>query len=170
MWILKFWDSFEEQAGGLFLLLAVLLVFVQIVLRAGFGIGLSGIFEFAAFCSTFSVFLTASLGVKRNTHIRVDLISNIVPRRIAFAIEIVVQMLMLVVSLTLLYAGYLLIEESILLGEHSMGTIDIPMWIPQLIMPLAGLLLTLRTIERFVHLIRAGVSSIEPASSELPVT
>ena len=170
MWVLRFWDRFEEQVGGLFLLAAVLLVFGQIVLRAGFGIGLSGIYELAAFCSTFSVLLTASLGVKRNTHIRVDLLSNMLPVKIAFAIEVAVQALMLAVSLGLVYAGYLLIEESILLGERSLGTIEVPMWIPQLVMPLAGLLLALRSVERIVHLVRGGIAAIEPAGSELPTT
>lgn len=170
MWLLKLWDRMEEQTGGLFLLAAVLLVFAQIVLRAGFGIGISGIYELAAFCSTFSVFLTASLGVKRNTHIRVDLIGNLATRPVAFALEIAVQLVMLAVSLCLLYSGVLLVEESLMLGDHTTGTIEIPMWIPQIIMPVAGVLLTLRTIQRIVLLVRGGAGAMTHAPSELPVT
>ncbi|TCT01710.1 TRAP transporter small permease [Aquabacter spiritensis] len=170
MVLLKLWDRMEEQVGGLFLLAAVLLVFAQIVLRAGFGIGISGIYELAAFCSTFSVFLTASLGVKRNTHIRVDLLSNIVPRKAAFALELFVQVLMLGVFLCLLYSGYLLVEESLLLGDHTTGTIEVPMWIPQLIMPVAGLLLTLRTLQRIFFLLHGGIAAVAPSAAELPVT
>jgi len=170
MSVLGLWDRVEEQVGGLFLLVAVLLVFAQIVLRAGFGIGVSGIYEMAAFCSTFSVFLTASLGVKRNIHIRVDLISNLVARPVALALEMLVQALMLAVSLGLLYSGYLLIQESLMLGDSSTGTIEVPMWIPQLIMPIAGLLLTLRTLQRLFLLMRRRVAGLAPSSSELPVT
>lgn len=170
MSVLGLWDRLEEQVGGLFLLAAVLLVFAQIVLRAGFGIGVSGIYEMAAFCSTFSVFLTASLGVKRNIHIRVDLISNLVPRPAALMLEVIVQTLMLAVSLGLLYSGYLLILESLMLGDSTTGTIEVPMWIPQLIMPIAGLLLTLRTLQRLLLLMRRRASALTPSSSELPVT
>ncbi len=170
MWLLRFWDRMEEQVGGLFLLAAVLLVFTQIVLRAGFGIGISGIYELAAFCSTFSVFLTASLGVRRNSHVRVDLLSNIVPRKVAFALELGVQALMLGVCLCLLYSGYLLVEESLMLGDHTTGTIEVPMWIPQLIMPIAGALLTLRTVQRIVRLLREGTAAAAHSAAELPVT
>lgn len=170
MGLLRLWDRVEEQVGGLFLLVAVLLVFGQIVLRAGFGIGISGIYEMAAFSSTFSVFLTASLGVKRNTHIRVDLLSNLVPPPVALALELCVQLLMLVVCLALLYSGYLLIGESLMLGDSSNGTISVPMWIHQLIMPVAGVLLTARTIERLVLLMRHGTAALVPPAAELPVT
>lgn len=168
MLLLKLWDRMEEQVGGLFLLAAVLLVFGQIVLRAVFGIGISGIYELAAFCSTFSVFLTASLGVRRNTHIRVDLVSNLVPRKVAYALEVLVQILMLAVALCLSYSGYLLVEESLMLGDHTTGTIEVPMWVPQLIMPVAGMLITLRALQRLLLLARGG--ALEPAASELPVT
>ncbi|MBJ3774149.1 TRAP transporter small permease [Acuticoccus mangrovi] len=144
----------EEQAGGLFLFVAVALVFAQIVLRVVFNIGISGVYELATFSATFSVLLTASLGVKRNTHVRVDILRNLLSRRGALVLETVVQVLMLTVSLALLYSGWLLVDESLLFGDHTTGTIEIPMWAPQLIMPIAGALLTLRTLQRILSLIR----------------
>lgn len=167
--ILKLWDRMEEQVGGLFLLISVLLVFAQIVLRAVFNIGISGMYELATFSATFSVFFTASLGIRRNTHIRVDLVSNLVSPRAAFALEIAVQVLMLVVCAGLTYSGYLLVDESLMLGDRTTGTIAVPMWIPQMIMPVGGLLMTLRVIQRLAALLRGGVASATPAGSELPV-
>ena len=154
--LLRLWDGFEEQVGGLFLFAAVLLIFAQIVLRAVFSIGISGMYELATFCSTFSVFLTASLGIKKNAHVRVDIVSRIVSPRGALVLEYLVQLTMLAVSLALLYAGYLLVEESLILGDHTTGTIQIPMWAPQLIMPIAGFLLTARTLQQIFVLIRTG--------------
>ena len=74
----RYWDLFEEQAGGLFLLLAVLLVFGQIVARAVFSVGISGLYELATYCAIYSVFLTSSIAIKNNVHIRIDLLANVV--------------------------------------------------------------------------------------------
>jgi C4-dicarboxylate transporter DctQ subunit len=166
--ILDLWDKFEAQVGGLFLFISVLLVFLLIVLRS-LSIGVSGLYEIATFCMIFSVMLTASLGIKRNIHVRIDILSNIVPTSVGYALEIGSMLIVLIVAAYLFYSGYLLVEESLLLGDSTLGTIRVPMWIPQLIMPLGGALMTLRTIERLHFILSGGPRSLQSASSEAHV-
>jgi C4-dicarboxylate transporter DctQ subunit len=163
--ILGLWDKFEAQVGGLFLFISVLLVFLLIVMRL-LNIGVSGLYEIATFCMIFSVMLTASLGIKRNIHVRIDILNNIVPPAVGFLLEIAAMLIVLIVAAYLTYSGCLLVEESLLLGDSTLGTVQVPMWIPQLIMPIGGALMTLRTIERLFFIISAGQAAVQNASAE----
>ena len=102
--LLNLWDQFEAQVGGLFLFISVLLVFLLIVLRS-LSIGVSGLYEIATFCMIFSVMLTASLGIKRNIHVRIDILSNVVPATVGFALEIGAMLIVLIVAAYLSYSA-----------------------------------------------------------------
>jgi len=159
------WDKCEAQIGGLFLFISVLLVFLLIVMRL-LSIGVSGLYEIATFCMIFSVMLSASLGIKRNIHVRIDILNNVVPAAVGFVLEIVAMLVVLTVAAYLTYSGYLLVEESLLLGDSTLGTVQVPMWIPQLIMPFGGALMTLRTLERLHFILSAGPVAAQSASAE----
>lgn len=167
--VTRLWDFFEEQAGGLFLLLAVLLVFGQIVSRSVFGLGVSGLYELATYCAVCSVFLTSSLAIKNNVHIRIDILANMVSPRKAYWLELVVMLVLLVVSAAIAWSGYLVVDESLMLGERTIGTIELPVWALQLILPLAGGLMVLRTLQRLSSLLRRGPAQFHHESSELDV-
>jgi C4-dicarboxylate transporter, DctQ subunit len=156
--VTRFWDFFEEQAGGLFLLLSVLLVFGQIVARFVFNYGVSGLYELATYSAIYSVFLTSSVAIKNNIHIRIDLLANVVSQRRAFWLEIITMVIVGVVSGALCWSGILLVKESHMLGEQTIGTISIAVWIIQLILPLAGALMLMRTLQRLLILVRTGPS------------
>ena len=165
----RLWDLFEEQVGGLFLLLSVVLVFGQIVARSVFGLGISGLYELATYFALCSVFLTSSIAIKNNVHIRIDILANIVSSRRAFWLEILVLALMAAVSAALCGSGVLLVKESWILGERTIGTISLPMWALQLILPLAGGFMFLRCLQRLWTIIRRGADRFEVVSSELEV-
>lgn len=154
----RYWDLFEEQAGGIFLLLAVLLVFGQIVARSVFDFGVSGLYELATYCAIYSVFLTSSVAIKNNIHIRIDLLANVVSQRRAFWLEIVAMFIVAVVSGALCWSGVLLVKESHMLGETTIGTISMAVWMIQLILPIAGALMLLRSLQRLWMLAKTGPS------------
>ena len=56
----------------------------------------------------------------------------------------------------LVYSGYLLVEESVIFGDSTLGVISIPMWIPQLIMPIGGLLMLVHAIAHLAFNLRVG--------------
>lgn len=165
--MLKFWDVFEEMAGGLLLLGAVLLVFGQIVARTVFGFGVSGLYELATYCAVCSVFLTSSIAIKNNLHIRIDILANVVPPRVAFALEILVLLVMGLVSAALCWSGVVLVEESLMLNEWTLGTISLPVWALQLVLPVASGLMCLRTAQRVWRVARAGTRSFRHESAGL---
>jgi C4-dicarboxylate transporter, DctQ subunit len=158
----------EEQLGGLLLIIAVALVVFQILLRTVFGFGLSGLYEIATFCVIWSVFLTAGVGIDRNVHVRVDILLRLVPAGIAFALEVAICLLMLGIAVALAATGWLLVEESLAFGDSTLGRIRIPMWIPQLIMPLGGLLMLVHGTKRLVGLFRGTVRPL-PDDPDVPL-
>lgn len=162
--ILRGLEIIEDNCGGLFIIVAVSLVFIQIVLRTVFDFGLSGLYEMASFCMIWSVFLTAGVGIKRNTHVRVDLLLQVVPPRVAFVMEIVIALFIVTVSLALVVSGWLLVHESVIFGDWTLGTMRVPMWLPQLIMPLGGFLMFVHSVGRIIGLLRGTLA--EPARDE----
>ncbi len=152
----------EDQVGGLLLLVASLLVFIQIVLRL-MDLSLSGLYEIASFCAIWSVFLTAGVGIQRNIHVRVDVLAMISPPKVAFLMNVTSDLLVIIVTAALCYSGYLLIDESLTFGDSTLGIISIPMWIPQLIMPAGGFLMLVHALAHLGSTLEAGT---RPASSQ----
>ncbi len=155
----RVWDRVELVVGGLFLTVSVLLIVIQIVCRVFFSVSLVGADEIAAYAIIWSILFTASLAVKSNQHVRIDIIFTIVPRYAARLVDMVGTALSLVFTLYLTYSGWELMMESYLLGELTMTMLRMPIWIPQIILPLGGMLLSLRLIQRFIWLVYGGVGA-----------
>lgn len=149
----RVWDRIELFIGGLFLTLSVFIIVIQIVLRSFFSISLVGGDEIAAYAIIWSILFTASLAVKSNQHVRIDIIFTIVPTFMVRVIDMVGTLLSLIFTLYLTYSGWELMVESYILGELTMTMLRLPVWIPQIILPLGGALLSLRLIQRFIWLI-----------------
>ena len=164
----KFLAFFEDQIGGILLAISVFLITAQIILRSVFGYGISGIYEIATFCVVWSVFLTAGLGIKRNVHVRVDVVMRMMPAKVAFMMEMIVCAILGIIGVALIYSGWLLVEESLVFRDSTLGTIRIPMWIPQLIVPIGGLLILGHTFGRTIEIWRGSVPIID--DSELNPT
>lgn len=156
-WLLKI----EDQIGGLLLLASVSLIFIQIVLRATIGFGISGVYELATFCMLWSVLITVGLGISRNVHVRVDVLMRIVPARVALVMELLIGVSVGLIGLALVYTGWLLVDESLTFGDSTLGTIRIPMWIPQLIMPISGLLILIHSAIRLLGIWRGKIPVID---------
>lgn len=165
--LLRLWDHLEDQVGGVFLFLSVLLVFLQIVMRAVFSFGISGMYELATFSAILSIFFTASVGVKRNIHVRIDLLPTVLGPAAARWLEMAVLCIMLGVSGWIALSGWLLVEESLMLGDSTLGTIRIPMWVPQLVMPVGGALMALRVVQRMVVVIGQRDPAARAAAAEV---
>ncbi|MGA0598450.1 TRAP transporter small permease [Enterovirga sp. CN4-39] len=147
-------DVAERVLAGTLIFLAVALMTVEILLRNVFGTSIVGVEQIGVFLIAWSVFLGAAFGVARNIHVRVDVLQMMMPRPIRLVCEIVGWSGALIFSLALAWSGYKLVEETQMLGDTTVGLMRIPMWIPQMIMPIAGVLISLRIIERLVLTIR----------------
>lgn len=154
----KLWDRIELFVGGLFLTLSVFIIVIQIVSRSLFSFSFVGGDEIAGYAIIWSILFTASLAVKSNQHVRIDIIAILLSKRMARLLDAIGTLLSLVFTLYLTYSGWELMLESHMLGEVSMTMLRLPMWIPQLILPLGGALLSLRLVQRLISLLRDSPS------------
>lgn len=157
------WDRTELFIGGLFLSVSVILVVTEIIGRRFFEVSMVGSDEIAAFAVIWSVFFTASLAVKRNLHVRIDVIFTLIPERVGRYVDAVGTVFSLVFTSYLTFSGYALVRESLMLGEVTMTMLHLPLWIPHMIMPIGGFLLTVRLLQRLVWLLTSRGEPGEPA-------
>ena len=79
MWRL---NNFEDYVCRALLVLFVTLLFVQVILRTGFGFGLPWIEELSRFAFVWFAFLGAAHAAKLNAHNRVELHLKALPPRV----------------------------------------------------------------------------------------
>ena len=152
--IISYWDRFESFIGGIFLTVASMIIVVEVILRSFLGKSIMGSDELACFAIIWSVFFTASIGVKRDIHVRIDLFLHFLSpqiRRWTLAFGMVFVTLF---SAYLAYSGFLLVHEAFIVGDYTVGLVRVPLWLPQFIMPLGGFLLFVRSLAETVRLIR----------------
>ena len=150
----RIWDNVELMIGGLFLTLSVLLIVAEIFGRSLLGVSMVGADEIASFAVIWSVFFTASIAVKRNLHVRIDIVLTMAPPAVGRVLDMFGTVMSLLFAGYLTYSGAVLVYYSWFYGEMTMTMLRLPLWIPQLIMPIGGFLLTVRLLQRLLHLAR----------------
>ncbi len=87
------------------------------------------------------VMLAAADALRRGEHISVDLLTDRLGARGQRLTAAAGQLAVLVASLALVYGGWQTASFSKLLGIYSTGYLAVPIYLPQLLIPLGGLLL-----------------------------
>jgi C4-dicarboxylate transporter DctQ subunit len=158
--IIRVWDK-TEQALVVFLIgLASYLTFQEVVLRYIFNTGWSGSYEITIMALIWCTFIGVSLGIKENIHIGVDvLVVKFAPKtqRILIIISIVLCFLFGVVVAVKGFAFAAFISRGHLLSRD----LRIPMEIGYLAVPVGGVLVSLRFIERLVHVLKGKLFEID---------
>ena len=143
------WQRWDETLGRLekFLVAAmlsvmILLAFSQIILRNVFSTGISWGDPLVRYLVLWVGFIGASLASKEGKHITIELFSSWFPghgRRYLQAISYLVSVF---ICGLLTFAGWTFVKNEAQMG----GTIflEIPVWIPQVIIPITFGLMTLR--------------------------
>lgn len=156
------WDRFETIVGGLFLTLSVSIVVIEIFGRNLFSVSMIGADEIASFAVIWSVFFTASIGVKKNIHVRIDVLFLVLPNKAARLLDALGTALSLAFTSYLTYSGWALVQESLMLGEMTMTMLRLPLWIPQSIIPVGGFLLSIRLLQRLIFLLTSTEYQQQP--------
>lgn len=162
----RVWDKVEMAIGGLFLTLAVVIVVMEIVGRNLFAYSMIGADEIASFAVIWSVFFTASIGVKRNIHVRIDVLFYLLPAMAARWLDALGTAVSLIFTCYLTYSGWALMQESLFFGEVTMTMLRLPLWIPQAILPIGGFLLSVRLLQRLVFLLSNAPDDAPNATNE----
>jgi TRAP-type C4-dicarboxylate transport system permease small subunit len=160
-WLL---DSCGTLAG---LILAALAVLVSIdVLIRNVGIGnlpwAIEVVEYALFVATF---LAAPWVLHQGAHVRVDLLVTSVPGPVARVMELIVDVIGLMVSLTFLYYGLAAALDAYRIGSRIFKELIVAEWWLLAVIPASAFLLA---IEFSLRLARAGAAADPTSDRDVP--
>jgi TRAP-type C4-dicarboxylate transport system permease small subunit len=159
--ILFYLDHLEENIIALFMTIMVSVLTVQVFARYVLSYGFSWAEQLTRILFVWITLAGVSLAAKRNMHLKVEAITNLVPERIAKIISIAADVFTIVFSLYI--AGLI---SKIVLMQLSFGQVFPSMtWLPVWTMYLAGVFgmigMAYRTFERsFWPLIRNKLEKI----------
>ena len=138
-------NSIEEAIIALLLAAMTLLVFVEVVLRFGFGQGLMWAQELTLHLSAWMVLFGVSYGIKVGSHIGVDALVKILPsttRRVVSALAVIA---------CLIYCGLFASGAWVYLSKmHKIGIemedLPVPKWIAHSILLIGMILMAIRLL------------------------
>ncbi|WP_456488236.1 TRAP transporter small permease [Caminibacter pacificus] len=146
---MKLIDLFDKIVRGILIFLTsfgiaggILLAFINVVARFVFHEGIDWAFELTNYLFIWSAFFGAAYLFRIGGHIKVTLILDLLPDKLAKLDVLLVDLIIIAYLATVGYFGYLFIFDPDL-GVYSSGEVSvdlgIPMWIPYIVIPLSSL-------------------------------
>lgn len=145
----------EDMIAGFFLIGGLGLVFWGVVMRYVAGRPIFWIDEIATYLVIWGAFLGYSVALREGRHIQVVILYDIFSLKARRILSIFVSSLGLLFCGFFVYGGILLEKTYLILGQESLNS-QTPLWIPCLIIPIAGVLFGLRFLDQLISLIKDG--------------
>lgn len=126
--ITDFWNRLEEGIIAFLLVFMTLLVFLDVIMRFGFGTGFLWTQELTLYTSAWFVLFGISYGLKVGAHIGVDAVIKLLPsgpRRVLSAVAVV---LCLCYCAIFIYGSWVYLHKIYTIGI-SMDDLRFPMWL-----------------------------------------
>ena len=146
---MKFWEQLDSIIGRveqtlivMFLSLMILTAFSQITLRNIIGIGLSWSEPLVRYLVLWVGFIGAALAVREGRHITIEVAFIWASTRSRKALKIVSHLCCALVCALMTYAAAKFVHDEAQIG--SLTFLDLPVWIPELVMPLTFAVMALR--------------------------
>jgi len=130
----------------------VAVAFTNVVARYAFDASLTWATELTIFLFLWSTFFGAAYCFKKDAHIAVTIVLDVVPSRVAKVMLLLTHLITFVFLLAVAYFGYEYIELVVDMDERSIDLWDMPMWIPYSVIPIAFSFAAYRVAER-IHAI-----------------
>ena len=132
----------------------VAVAFTNVVARYAFDASLVWATELTIFLFLWSAFFGAAYCFKKDAHIAVTIVLDVMPSKIAKFMLLISHTITIIFLLAVAYYGYeylLLVDE---IDERSIDLWDMPMWIIYLVIPISFSFAAYRVGEKIVEIIR----------------
>jgi TRAP-type C4-dicarboxylate transport system permease small subunit len=127
--------------------------------------------DFAGFAMGASAFLGLAYTLRHGGHIRVNLITNKLPKRVQWIVEVVSLVIaVLIVGYYAYYSSWLL-WKTVEFGEFTLGLVSIPKWIPMVAMPVGVVILFIAFVEELARVLMGrepSYAAAEESETEAP--
>lgn len=137
----------------------VLLAFVNVVLRYAFDESLTWAGELTNYMFIWGALFGAAYGFKRGIHIQVTILLAKLPASLAKALMIFAHTLSFIYLGVMAYLGY---QSVMILHDMQEMSVDlnIPMWVPELVLPLAFIGAAYRAGEKVFEVIKEDADKV----------
>jgi C4-dicarboxylate transporter DctQ subunit len=132
----------EQTLIVTFLSFMILVAFLQIVLRNVFSTGLDWGDSFLRNLVLWIGFIGATLATKEEKHINIDIVSRWLPSLGRNIVMLITHLFSFSVCCLLTYAALKFIRNEVQMGNRTL--LNIPAWIPEMILPMTFGLMTFR--------------------------
>ena len=172
---MKLWDRAEQSLAGLLGLAALALALWQVVSRyfsprhaISFGE------EVVVYLMIWAIMIVSSQLVRTDSHVRPDLVLNVVPENAKRWLEVFNSLAAIVFCAAVNWYGWQVVATAWVIGERSASDLRFPMWIYYAALPTGGLLMLARYIIRLTGLVGTtawrAMIPLHPGGHELPAS
>jgi len=151
---MKLWDRIEETLVGLLGLIALAIGLWQVVGRYfDPARAISYAEEVIVYLVIWAIMIVSSQLVRRDGHVRPDLVLRLLPPRILRWVEIFNCLAAIVFCAALVWYGWQIVDTALLIDEHSSTDLQFPMWIYYLALPAGSALMAVRYVIRLIRFV-----------------
>lgn len=153
----KYFDKIEEVLGVSVLFVMLVILSYQIVLRFIFKASNAWSEELARYLFVWFVYLTASMAILKNAHIRIDALLKVYPGGMRRAVVLVGYAAFFVYCVAITCYSTLFTMQIVDAEQISLG-LEMPMWLVWISLPLCHAMMAIRILQRMYHIIFLGES------------
>lgn len=125
------------------------LIFVQVVLRYLFSIGIPWVEEVSLYMAIAVTFMAASAAIPRGMHLSLEVLDTILPLRLQRVFRILSLLAGLAFAVLFAWVSYELMQRTARFGQTA-ASFDMPMWPIYAILPVSGIFMALRFVEALI--------------------
>ena len=158
------WQKWDDTLGRIekitltvMLSVMILLAFIQIILRNVFSSGIAWGDPLVRYLVLWVGFIGASLATREGKHITIEVFSRWLSDLGNRYLQAISSFISALVCALLVFAGWTFVSNEAQMGGTTF--LQIPLWIPQIIIPVAFAMMTLRFFLRFMNQLLMTVHS-----------
>ena len=141
--------SFLRVVAGVLLVASVTLNFINVLARYFFNASIHWAEESMLFLMVGCVFLGNGVVAWSGRQIRMDVIINMMPGAVRDALSLISELVFIATALTIMYFGWPVIRDLFAFDQRSQSA-EIPMYIPQSLIPLGFAIMALLVVIRLL--------------------
>ena len=153
-------STINQTMAVLGLSLGVLLAFINVILRYAFDMSLTWAAELTNYLFIWAALFGAAYGFKQGAHISVSLIIERFSPKVTKGFLMFANLVSIIYLALISYFGYQLVLMLVDFGEMSID-LEIPLWIPHLVLPIAFALAAYRSAEKLVEIYKTDSSDVK---------
>ncbi len=155
------WIDFTASTGGVAaavsLAAVTAMITYEVIMRYVFNSPTFWVGELSIFLCMAIGFLGIAYALKNDSHFAITIVVDRLSRKGRRRMRLLTNMVGLAYSLVFVVKGWEMVRFSYMINDKSSGMMEVPLWIPWLLVPTGGVLLSLQFIKKLVQdLTRAG--------------